>query len=132
MNISKAYQLAGEPEPPPEEHVDLTCTSCAGMWCSSARGKHHITDSEDTVYKHYIGNENCEMNMGRDDQIRTVYHCPNGCGKYGLTTIRHMDDPEDLTPHREWQLANLLVRQDKLQDQLTEVEEELRGFGHYS
>ncbi len=129
MNISQAYMIAGEPEPPAEDFVDLTCVHCAGMWSSSSRGIHNAADKVETVYSKYIGHENCEL-LQESDRFIERYTCPNGCTNYGNSTIRHMTEAEDLSPHREWELANLIVRHDKLETELKDIEDELKNFGH--
>lgn len=129
MRIDEAYMLAGEPEPAPEDHVNLSCSHCAGMWSDKAKSIHKLGDSIETVYTNYIGNVHCHLDVD-GDKVVEWFTCPNGCATYGRSTIRYMTEADDLTPHREWELASLIVKHDKLSDQLKDVENELKNFGY--
>lgn len=128
MDSREAYYLASQPEPTPEDSVDIECKACVEQWSSRASCIHSLGDTTSTKYKKFIGVDNCFL--GKD--LKEFYTCPNGCTDHNNepVVLHYIHEVDNLTPHDEWKLATLLVKQDKLRTELQEVEDELRNFNY--
>ncbi len=122
MSLQEAREIICQPEPEPEDNVDLCCSHCAGMWNSKQRGydrERHFT------HRKYIGNEYCTW----DD--KEVFLCPNGCTDYFGQPIHleYVYNTGTLTPADQWKIADLYVRWSNAQRKADALEKELGNYG---
>lgn len=131
MNSSEAYRVASEPQPTPEETVDLCCPNCAGFWASRSSCVHTLGDKDETVYKHFLGRDNVDIDPKTS---KFVYLCPNGCTDSYTECRTKLNDVHSvgiMTPLQRWEYANALVEHDRLSNRLDELEKEIRQHEAY-
>lgn len=119
MGVREAEQVLLGTKPEPEDTVDLCCPDCSGFWSSRFKGLYALGDEKETVYKNYVGDENCALL-----DTGFVYFCPNGCGTY----LSDVHEVGVLTPHMRWWYAEAVVKKHQLERQLQEVEQEIQSF----
>lgn len=119
MGVREAEQVLLGTKPEPEDTVDLCCPDCSGFWSSQFKGLYALGDEQETVYKNYVGNENCALL-----DTGFVYFCPNGCGTY----LNDVHEVGVLTPHMRWWYAEAVVKKHQLERQLLDVENEIQSF----
>ena len=130
MDIKRAYEIANSVPPKPEDMVDLECSCCTCQFASVPEGVYEMGDNKLTKYKHFVGKDNITVNS---EDLSKEYTCPNGCMtgyfKDKPSMLYDIHESGGYTPHEEYECAVLTVKLDSLEDEMKEVEEQLK---HYS
>lgn len=129
MHIQEAYAILDKGEPSPEEHVDLVCPSCAGEWAEDAWGVHSLGDQECTIYKYFVGNENCCLT----EEGYQYYSCPNGCTDSwdNPVKLQNIHELGQMNSWNRWDCARLMVKAGELENELDDVRKQLRNYDVY-
>ncbi len=128
MHYREACQVLAEGEPAPEDMCDIACGCCAGEWSSIQSSIYRLGDDEPTVYKNYVGHENCEYVLSSAGGYQEMYQCPN-CSKDGdVVFLYNIAESGNLGPHDRYKLAQLIVEEHDLQNRLKSVIEEIRQY----
>ncbi len=129
MSIQDAYNLASQPEPTPEEYVDIFCPNCDTFACTDVSDIHNLGDKYYTTYEHFVGIENCKFDDTKE--YGEYYICPNGCTDDEGKPVRmsRFDNTHRVTPWQRWKAAKLVVEIVRLQEKLDECLEEYKGYG---
>ena len=116
----------GDREPLPEEHVDIYCPSCDGMWCTEFSGIYELGGPQ-VVYKNYIGTEHSHL---CEDTFREYHTCPNGCKNHWGDPIllERFDSYNRNTPWQNWKRRQLESQLEDAERLVDELEEELKNY----
>lgn len=128
MNYREAQYIVEQGEPAPEEMCNIECFNCSGQWSSTPFSYYKLGDTHKTFYKHYIGKRNSELSLSTTGGVIELYTCPN-CSKPKSPVYLHdIHSVGNRTPHDEYRLACLIVKEHELVQELKEVRKELRNY----
>ena len=130
MEVKTAYEVLSGREPGPEDFVDLECYCCTGQFSSKPKGIYSVHCKGETVFKNFVGIENCHL----DEEGSRYYTCPNKC-ETGMfikspSILYDIHEADSYTPHDRYECAKLIVEKDRLEDKLKEVEEGLKYYSN--
>lgn len=129
--IHDAMMNNGEPEPTPEDNVNLFCPDCESAYHSNVMSIEPIDGTIRVKYTKFIGHANCELYTSNEGDVMERFTCPNGCNDHGVPTkMQRFDSNGRLTPWDVWKAGQMATRIYKLTSELEDLEKEYKNNGY--